>query len=73
MLDDEHGLEYSHSAEKGSFEHLALSIKLCYLDDFTSLTISSTRGAEHWGLEGTFMYIFSRSQDKKRICLKEAS
>ena len=73
MLDDEHGPEYSHSADKGSIEHMALSIKLCHLNDFMSLTISSTCGAEHWGLEGTFMYIFLRSQDKKRICLKEAS
>ena len=59
--------------DKGSLEHMVLSIELCYLDDFTSLTISSSRNAEHWGLEGTFMYIFSRSQDKKRMSLKEAS
>ena len=73
MLNDEHGLEYSHSVDGGSFVHMALSIELCYLDDFMSLTISLIRSAEHCGLEGTFMYIFSRSQDKKRICLKEAS
>ena len=73
MLDDEHGLEYSRSVDKGSFEHMALSIKLWYLDDFMSLTISSTRGAEHWGLEGTFMYIFSKSKNKKQICFEEAS
>ena len=75
MLDDEHSLEYSHSKDKGSFVHMALCIELFNVDDLMSLTMSSPRSAEHWGLKGTFclMYIFSRPQDKKRICLKEAS